>query len=232
MTIADDTLMAYADGELDAAAASVVEAEIAINPTTAERVSHYRRQRTLLKTQFDSVLTEPVPSHLVAAALGIPTIAPRRRWALPELGAMAASLLLGVVDAWGLLRGDGSEPAIVANGAGLEARGALAHALSEDLAAADGTVAVGLSFRDRSGNYCRTFTLTGADPTAGLACRGPDGWQIQMATRAAGDAPGTTYRPAGSAMPEALRHAVEQRIAGEPLDAKQESAARDRGWRD
>ena len=54
------------------------------------------------------------------------------------------------------------------------ASGALAHALSEQLASnqvADAPVHVGVSFLSRNGDYCRTFMLREKSTIAGLACR-------------------------------------------------------------
>lgn len=233
MTIPENTLMAHADGELKGRAAAEVEAAIAADPALATRVARYRTQRSQLRAAFEPVLTEPIPSRLVAAARGVPVISQRKRWSATGFVAMAASLLLGIAGTWGVLR-PASEPLIVAAGNGLVAQGELARALSEDLSGETGTgpASAGLSFRDQAGTYCRTFELRGSESTAGLACRVADGWQVRLATRAGPDSPATPYRPAGSALPEEVRRAVDASIAGDPLDAGEEGAARVKGWRE
>ena len=96
---------------------------------------------------------------------------------------MAASLLLGVaVSQWALKPGAGS---LQGGPAGeLVAAGALARGLQEQLASVPdsaGTVAVGMTFRDHDGHYCRSFVIEDAQVLAGLACRQPDGrWQVPV----------------------------------------------------
>jgi hypothetical protein len=67
---------------------------------------------------------------------------------------------------------------------------------------------------------------------AGLACRDQGAWRVQMLAAAAAAAPAGTgaYRSATSALPPQLAHAIDELIAGEPLDAQTEAAARERGW--
>jgi hypothetical protein len=118
----------------------------------------------------------------------------------------------------------------------LLARGALAQALNQQLAssAAPGAaVRVGLTFRSKAGNYCRTFALSGGRSRVGLACRDQDQWQLLnlMAAEGAGGA-GTTQnlRMATSALPPALLQAVSEHISGDPLNAAAEAKARSTGW--
>ena len=83
-----------------------------------------------------------------------------------------------------------------------------------------------LSFLDKDGRYCRTFS-TGR--LAGLACRDASGWAVQATTPAERPETGA-LRQAGSALPRALLEAVDARIAGTALTAAEEQQARDRGW--
>jgi hypothetical protein len=113
------------------------------------------------------------------------------------------------------------------------AGGTLARALTAQLASRqppDAPVQIGVSFRARSGLYCRSFVLRDKTALAGLACRDQGAWRVQMLAAAA-TPPGTgAYRSAGSAMPPQLAQAIDGLIAGEPLDAQAEAAARERGW--
>ena len=67
MNIDDQTLMAYADDELDAATRAQVEAALARDPALAARVEEHRALRAELNAAFDPVLDEPVPDRLLAA---------------------------------------------------------------------------------------------------------------------------------------------------------------------
>jgi hypothetical protein len=117
----------------------------------------------------------------------------------------------------------------------LVASAALARALSERLAGAlePAGIVISSSFVAKSGEYCRTFTLVRAQAAAGLACRRGAEWQIQAWAEASGGAASEvspTYRTASSAMPPEVLRAVEDRIAGEPLDPAGEAAALRQGW--
>ena len=250
MKIDDETLMAYADGELDPAGAARVEAAIAADPALAEKLARHLALRRRLSTAFDGVLDEPVPPHLLAVARGSgrTTGGPggmraaaarrgtrtRRRWSWPEWGAMAASLLFGVLFVHGLdVRDDRALPLVADADGRLRAQGPLTEALETRLASAPEAataVSIGISFRDAAGRYCRSFVLQGIPAQAGLACRDEAGWQVPVTSEAA-DAPGGELRLASTPLPAAVLAELDARIEGEPLDAEAERAARDAGWR-
>lgn len=114
------------------------------------------------------------------------------------------------------------------------AAGMLAHALSQQLAVdqtAAAPVRIGVSFRSKAGEYCRTFSLREPAALAGLACRAADGWELGVLARTESPAVSSgSYRQAASSMPPAVIAAVESQIAGQPLDAHAEAAARGRHW--
>ncbi len=68
MTLSDETLMAYADGELDSAQRAEVEAAMALDPEIARRVEQHRALRKQFSATYDRVLLETVPDRLIAAA--------------------------------------------------------------------------------------------------------------------------------------------------------------------
>jgi hypothetical protein len=248
MTISDETLMAYADGELDAATRASVEAAMQGDAEIARRVARHRALRATMQKAFDAALEEPVPDRLIAAARG-QTAAPksavadlslareaaarRKNLAAPWPVAMAASLLLGL--GLGFLAWHGSGALLrPGSGGGLVADAALAEALSGQLSddRSPARVAVaGLSFRNKSGDYCRTFSLTGTNASSGLACREGKDWSIKALAQAPGAEknPGN-FRTAGSEESPAIRAAVEGAIDGEPLNHAGEIAARQAGW--
>lgn len=114
------------------------------------------------------------------------------------------------------------------------ATGALADGLDQALASeprADDAVRIGLSFRDRDGRWCRSFTLP-AEALAGLACRRGGDWELVAS--AALDVPpadGDALRQASADLPAEVLDAIDARIDGDAALAEQERAARETGWR-
>lgn len=226
-------LMAFADGELDGAEREDIARAVAADPALQARVEAHRRLSGRLAGAYAGVLEESVPERLRAAAQAaspreaeVVDLSARRaaRWSVREWGAMAASLAGGLIIGFGAMRAEA--PLIAVTGEGMTAQGALARALDTQLAADEaGAVRIGLSFRAEDGGYCRTFELT-ARATAGLACRGDGGWSVAMTAAQPNQG---ELRMAGA--PTEILAAVDARIAGEPLDAEAEAAARDAGWR-
>ena len=71
MTLSDEMLMAYADGELDATERAEVEAAMALDPDIARRVQEHQALRKQLGGTYDRVLLETVPDRLIVAARGV-----------------------------------------------------------------------------------------------------------------------------------------------------------------
>jgi hypothetical protein len=191
-----------------------------------------KAERRRLSAAFDGVLNEPVPDRL-KALLAEPAPAPQvvdlgavraRRRGIPgwaAWGGMAATLVLGTLIGTRLAPlGD--------DGGRLVASGTIAQALDKQLAnATGGPVAVQISFKARDGRFCRSFSTT---TTAGLACRDSDGaWALQQV--AAVNALNGDMRQASSSLPPSVLAAVDATLAGDALNADQEKAARDAGWR-
>lgn len=228
MKFSDEMLMAYADGELDTATRADIEAAMATDPDVARTIERHRKLAARVRTAYAAELEEPVPAHLSAlvtrrTARGIAL----RRWQGPAWAALAASIVgLGVAV---LLMREPAAPYEDVAGV-LLARADLDEALTSALASRpeDARVSIGISFRDRQGDFCRTFLLQQEEPVAGLACRHGDAWQVRALAKA--PAQGGEVRTA-SAMPLDVLQAVDAAIVGEPLDAAAEAAARDAGWR-
>lgn len=236
MTFPDEVLMAYADDELDAGTRAAVDAAMAADPEIARRVAQHKALRNRFHSAFSKVLDEPVPARLRPRSDNVVPLRRRqaRRSMWPQWTAIAASLIVGaIIGRLALIRPDNSGP-IATTGGQLLASGALAGALTDQLASAQTAadpVRIGVSFRSKSRQYCRTFALASPATIAGVACRAADGWRIGALARTepqSGDS--GSYRQAASAMPPAVLAAVNSQIAGEPLDAAAEAAARARHW--
>jgi hypothetical protein len=245
MRFTDETLMAFADGELDEPTRRAVERAMRSDPVLAAKVKQHMALRNDVFRAFARTLEEPVPPRLrqvvasdnvvqldsVRAAKNRVITVPRR-WSWPEWGAIAATLVVGVLaGSIGLnsVQGDTELAGAVGSSGTLSARGELDRALSRQLASAapaGANVKIGVSFVSHEGQYCRSFAMGAA---AGLACRNGKEWKIPVLAENAAAAEGA-YRQAGSAMPAAVLEAVDARAAGPSLDAKAEQAAAQRGW--
>lgn len=244
----EERLLAWLDGELDEAAAADVARAVAADPALAERARRERALRENLRAAYAPVAAEAPPQRLLAA-LGamqatpapattdnVAPLRPRtavqrvRDWRWPEWTALAASLFLGALIGTQFLRAPAQEPVRMRDGmlvAGSELMQVLDHNLAADARPGD-ALAVGLSFRDGEGRYCRSFAVQGAQPLGGLACRSGDAWRVVAlgeAERQDGE-----LRQAASALPAAVLAEVDARQQ-EMLDAAAERAARDAGWR-
>lgn len=242
--IDDDTLRAYVDGQLDPAEVARIEAAMANDPALAARVARERALLATLREHFDPVLDEPVPERL-ADLLRAPATAdaePAKVVALPARrserqrrarllvpAALAASVALFAALFW-----HGAPPPLVRTRDGQSfASGALRRALDTQLASAPAAgveTSVGLTFRDADGAICRTFVHRDEPAMAGLACRRGDGWSLPVLVAPASEGAGP-IRQAASALPPAVRAAVDARIRGDAFDAAEERAAREAGWR-
>ncbi len=89
--VSDETLMAFADGELDAARAREVALAVAADPTLQDTVERLRQSTRLLREVFD----QPAYNHVPPGAVRL--LAPRTRWRRPwAAAAMAATVVLTV----------------------------------------------------------------------------------------------------------------------------------------
>ena len=182
----DLRIAAYVDGELAAADRAAFEAELASDAALAAEVELQTRLRARLAAAYAPILDEPVPPRLTAAASAANDAGPRR-FGLAQMSAMAACLAVGV------LVGRLALPQWAAPQQGLPPpRGELARTLDSGLAADAGPVRVSLTFRDREGAYCRTFT-DAPEGVAGVACRRRDRWETRTLTAWA-PAAGSQYR--------------------------------------
>jgi len=238
----DEQIHAHVDGTLPAEVAARLEADCQRDAALAARVGRQRHLRALLREQFDPVLDEPIPQRLREAldarsadAAVTPIGAARRPRAAPPAwwGALAASLMLGLLLGW-WLAGHGGLPLATQAGA-LLARGDLDVALTEQLSGSSPEqrgIAVLASLRAADGRLCRAFRL--ADGADGLACREQAGWRIEALGRAPPQPPadGDSYRQAASALSPAVVAAMEQQQGGDALSPEEEQRARDAGWRD
>ena len=252
MNIPDELLAAYLDGELNAAERARVEQAIAQDKRIAQRVAKERASRARSRGALDAEHQAPMPQrlahigrsvagHSTAQVIDLARVraerkrrSERTRTAFSRRIGLAAGLAGGVLLGVLAARLSPSSALTEYQGGALLARGALADALNEQLAtspSSSNAVRVGLSFKSRTGSYCRTFSVHDSQPLAGLACREQNHWRVWTLDATAPR--GTTVRVSRGAagLPPALAQAVSERISGAPLDSQAELSARRSGWR-
>ncbi len=228
----DETMIiAWLDGEASDAEATRIAAAVTADPGLSAIAERHRKLKARIAAAFGPIADEPVrlserpraPVISLAAARAERQAESRpkpspRRWALP--GAIAASLMVGVLMGHGM---SGSVGVADQPGA-LALSSPIAKALDSQLSGEAGPIRVALSFRDHSGEYCRSFT---ASHVAGVACRTDGQWQLHAAFPAA--PAGGDYRMAGS--DDAQAQLIQAIMSGDPLDHESELKARASGWK-
>lgn len=226
MTIKDDILSAYLDGELAPEETERVRALLGRDADLAERLERLRLAGELTREAFAAVALAPAPHVLrVAAGAGWSRfVAP----AAAALAACAAGVMLGVS-----LRGEGAARLLSIDG-GIVAAPAVARALDK---AANGAAmhsggvetAPIYSFRDGDGRACRVFRAAASGATMeGAACRHGATWRILALSPA--QVQSGAFVQAGGDEPAAVAAAVDAAFA-EEISAEEEAELIARGWR-
>lgn len=199
----DETLMAFADGELDAATSQRLETALETDDALAERLAVFLDTRLAVASAMKPLIDEPVPDALAASVRRMAEAAneksagavennvlafqraekpvvtrSRQPWLMP----VAASILAVVTGVGGYMAGRGSvEP-------GASPERALSAALDRQPSGSDVTLgqseALHLvsSFIDGRGELCREYELKRQnEATVTVACRSNGAWVTRLA---------------------------------------------------
>jgi len=215
MTFDRETIGAYVDGELDEIRRRRIDRALETDSALAALVAKERQLRSALQARFDPIATAPVPERLLAAVTASPVAMPRKLSRVPQWTALAASLAVAAY--FGLQFDQERSDSL---------QRPLATALETQLASrqtASGPVRIGLTFKARDGQWCRTFA---APERSGIACREDGRWQLRHS--AAPAATNTEYRQASTSE---INQAAQILAAEPPLDADAEAQLIGSGWR-
>ena len=251
----DERLSAWLDGELPLDEAKRVEERLTAEPAFARRLERLRGADRKAQHVFHSIDRTPMPQGVLdllqdgdvdrsqeTQNAQVARLRPRapRFFRVPV--AIAASVALVA----GFLVHDLIAPQRVGDDTALPTSGLVAgdsrlYRMLETAPAGKsvelpdgGSAEVLLTFQANDGDWCRQFRLgTVASALHGLACRQPDGWQLETAIF---DGPGpsdATFQPAAGETPAALEAAVRARLGGrEPLGRDEESRVISFGWQE
>ena len=96
ISVTEDELHAYVDGELPAERRTDVEAWLAARPEDAERVQSWRAMADMLHTRYDAVAHEPVPKRLEIERL----VRQPRQWIYGAAAAALVAFVAGGAAGW------------------------------------------------------------------------------------------------------------------------------------
>jgi negative regulator of sigma E activity len=240
--------MAYADGEIDADQRALVESQLARDPEAREMVERFRATGGLLRENFDSLLTDPVPQRLIDTVretpIGIPpdnVISLRKAEAKhkahnwPSLALAAGiALVVGVV-VGNLLPADRSETIALGPDLLQTALDSNASGVPYQSDDAPGQVTPTSTFRTEDGRICREFERTlGQRSTVGIACRSGEAQWFEVVefdrTLLVTASTGSDYAPA-SGEGDPLTMALDLLGAGPAMTYAEEQSLRASGWR-
>ena len=199
----EETLMAYADGELDPRRAAEVEALLAEDAEARATVQMFRDSAASLRAPFDRVLREPVPERLLAALDRPPAgkvrdirlarrgvlsrLLPQAAWARAAAVALLVGAGAGYLSAhWGPRLPEPAAPLAAVDPLLNEALETTASGTAfvrrERESGVERDIVPLLTFRDAGARYCREFesALKGQGAPRvnyGVACREDGVWQ-------------------------------------------------------
>jgi len=223
MTIRDEVLSAYLDGELEPAEAERVRVLVARDNDLAERLGRLRLAGDLTREAFAPLSVAPPQLRAAAGANW-------RRLVAPAVAAIA-SCATGVVLGYSMR--DDDVGALFVSDNGLVAAPAVSHGLDRTLSGAmtrRGAVELTVlySFRDDQARACRVFRASlPSVATEAVACLEGEHWHV-LALAPIRDAGG--FRQAESAEPDAVAAAVDGLFA-EEIDPEGEIELIASGWR-
>jgi hypothetical protein len=247
--LSDETLMAYADGELPDVEADAVAVAAALDPEVERRIARFKASSRIVKAAFDPLLDEPVPPHLREAvrALGTHAVgtkrAPRRiglDWLIPHgsvipWAGLAAALgcVLGISVGWqlaSLQSAPSAPPSLAASVAPLPAellqvleRQPTGHSVRASLGARTVQVLPLASYGDTA-SLCREVEVSSTFPgrseaVRAIACRTDGKWRL-----AAIAGPGTPRNQPDGYQPAAGSRDLAAALGfGEPLSEAEEA---------
>lgn len=242
MTITDEQLSAFIDGELSPGVMKEIAAAIDADANLRRRADALAANDAILKRAYSAIDEAPMPAAVTALlkepapadnVIALKRPAPLARWSMP----LAASVALGAGVALGLML---AEPGRMAPGGGVMIAGAISpadalHAALEQTPSGDAvaigggrTAAMVLTFKS-DGAYCRELTIEdAATRSRAIACREDGRWSVKLA--AAEQGAGSGYATAASGVSAAFDAGADALGAGKPLDRAVENALLQTKW--
>lgn len=250
----DEILMAYADGQLEAAERAEIEAALAENPEARETVQLFQDTRFTLSGLYDAPLREAVPVRLLATLQEDNRVVafPRQHQCWYRSTAIPWSLAATVaICAVGLATGIFTSTDLFSSKVQPALTDSLLNRALENQPSGTPLVIAGngvtreimplLTFQDTAGRYCREFenqlihAFGKNNVTVGVACRDSDGWQVQAEMNRAliaQDNSSLVYQPASGEAQQISPYDVvlDRLMQSFPVTPAEEADILDRHW--
>lgn len=243
MTINDDILSAFLDGELSAHEMAAVQDAIANNAETAIRFEQLASVNALVQKQAALIDQTPMPAAVLALLQENDTAAVAHNVVelslfrkakqqtvnvLREHAALAASIALVVGFAGGQWLSDGQTPA---NGVSAQFAALDNTPSGQQIALSDGSaLTIRFSFVDTSSRFCRQYQVQDSTGSSeNLACRDLSGWELVASARSSALSGMETYTPASG--PRLLDGLLDVMMSGQALNQVEEQNAISNQWR-
>ena len=243
MTINDDILSAFLDGELSAHEMAAVQDAIANDAEIANRFEQLASVNALVQKQAALIDQVPMPAAVLALLQGndakpannVVELSAFRKAkqqtikVLREHAALAASIALVVGFAGGQWLSDGQAP--VNDGISAQFAALDITASGQQVALSDGSaLTTRFSFIDTSARFCRQYQVQDSTGSSeNLACRDQSGWELVASARSSALSGMETYTPASG--PRLLDGLLDVMMSGQALDQAEEQTAISNQWR-
>jgi len=241
MNINDETLSAFLDGELPPAEMQQVRAQLAEDPTLADRLAELSAVDERVSERAHAIDERPLPSGVQklleeddaqpesAQVIAFP-LWRRARQALNAQTGIAAAIALAFGFGLAQVTENFGDPQTGAFQPVAERLETLPSGTSEALP--DGReITPRLTFVNRDGQHCRQYTVTGAgERSENIACRAqqPDaGWEELASIRQPAAEPGSYQTASGGSL---LDSALDQMMDGGIIEPDREQQLIERNW--
>lgn len=250
MTITDEMLSAFIDGELSPADTARVREALKEDENLDARLKELEAPDQLIATAYGAIDNEPMPEGVLALLQEAPAktktgegnvitfpgkwLRPPQQWAAP----LAASVALAIGVGAGMQLASGPGQSSITLAGYVDSKSALHSALmttpsgeTVKLARTDETVTPILSFETKDGRYCREFSIT--SHTSGqraLACQTDGQWRIEIAIASAPQN-GGGYATASSGVASQFDAIIDDTMAGDAFDSAAEKVLIEDGWK-
>lgn len=239
MTISDEKLSAFLDGELPQHEMDTLREHIANDDNLAERLQTLAMLDTQVQATIKQIDEIPVPTTIqeLAAKLDQRTTSGnvislplwKRAHQYLQHYAVAAATLAAVI---GFILGSGvtENPQAIADWRAISqaletTAGGVAEQVNDNI-----TVTNNLTFFNQSGEYCRQFSLNSSDLgfSQNIACRQHGSWKLKASIPVNNEIPQEDYQTASG--PGPIDRILDGMMSGEVLSGEDEQAAINAHW--